>query len=212
VSHGHDQPFAGPEPRVTVSLLESDESSTALLLAIAAAGPERAMRLELAGLLLEGHVATPNLKQQRAGRLRRADCRAASRKPSQPRSSILVADAFEAMTSDRPYRLASGQSYAIDQLRGHAGTQFDPDIVDALTRCLDKTAGAALDPVFDRVRVSPAAFGWALPRGSGGGEARAGQTLALRQIARRCRQPFHVLPLWTTQRELFETDPPLFPV
>ena len=36
---------------------------------------------------------------------------------------ILVADAFEAMTSDRPYRQAPGQSFAIRELgqqRGHA--------------------------------------------------------------------------------------------
>jgi diguanylate cyclase (GGDEF)-like protein/putative nucleotidyltransferase with HDIG domain len=50
---------------------------------------------------------------------------------------ILVADAFEAMTSDRPYRLAPGQSYAIDELLRHSGTQFDGDIVEALINCLD---------------------------------------------------------------------------
>jgi diguanylate cyclase (GGDEF)-like protein/putative nucleotidyltransferase with HDIG domain len=52
---------------------------------------------------------------------------------------ILVADAFEAMTSDRPYRLAPGQSFAIDELRRHSGTQFDADIVEALIRCLDNS-------------------------------------------------------------------------
>jgi diguanylate cyclase (GGDEF)-like protein/putative nucleotidyltransferase with HDIG domain len=50
---------------------------------------------------------------------------------------ILVADAFEAMTSDRPYRLAPGQDYAIDELRRHSGTQFDADVVEALIRRLD---------------------------------------------------------------------------
>ena len=49
---------------------------------------------------------------------------------------ILVADAFEAMTSDRPYRQAPGQSFAILELGGHAGTQFDPAVVEALTRVL----------------------------------------------------------------------------
>ena len=52
---------------------------------------------------------------------------------------ILVADAYEAMTSDRPYRMAPGQSYAIDELRRHSGTQFDADIVEALVRRLDHT-------------------------------------------------------------------------
>jgi HD-GYP domain-containing protein (c-di-GMP phosphodiesterase class II) len=49
---------------------------------------------------------------------------------------ILVADAFEAMTSDRPYRQAPGQSFAILELGRHAGTQFDPLVVEALTRVL----------------------------------------------------------------------------
>jgi diguanylate cyclase (GGDEF)-like protein len=49
---------------------------------------------------------------------------------------ILVADAFEAMTSDRPYRRAPGQSFAIAELGANAGTQFDPAVVEALTRVL----------------------------------------------------------------------------
>jgi diguanylate cyclase (GGDEF)-like protein len=54
---------------------------------------------------------------------------------------IHVADAFEAMTSDRPYRLAPGYAYAVDELRRHSGTQFDSDVVKALIRCLDPTGG-----------------------------------------------------------------------
>jgi HD-GYP domain-containing protein (c-di-GMP phosphodiesterase class II) len=53
---------------------------------------------------------------------------------------ILVADAFEAMTSDRPYRKAPGREFALEQLREGAGTQFDPDVVDALCQVLDRTA------------------------------------------------------------------------
>jgi diguanylate cyclase (GGDEF)-like protein/putative nucleotidyltransferase with HDIG domain len=56
---------------------------------------------------------------------------------------ILVADAFEAMTSDRPYRMAPGQSYAVDELRRHAGTQFDPEIVEALVRRLGAASASA---------------------------------------------------------------------
>ncbi len=47
---------------------------------------------------------------------------------------IHVADAFEAMTSDRPYRSAPGHRYAIEELRRHSGTQFDADVVAALIR------------------------------------------------------------------------------
>ncbi len=51
---------------------------------------------------------------------------------------ILVADAFEAMTSDRPYRKAPGEAVAVAELRKHAGTQFDPAVVAALCRVLDR--------------------------------------------------------------------------
>jgi diguanylate cyclase (GGDEF)-like protein/putative nucleotidyltransferase with HDIG domain len=49
---------------------------------------------------------------------------------------IFVADSFEAMTSDRPYRKAPGQQFAIAELKRHSGTQFDPRVVDALCRTL----------------------------------------------------------------------------
>jgi HD-GYP domain-containing protein (c-di-GMP phosphodiesterase class II) len=50
---------------------------------------------------------------------------------------IFVADAFEAMTSDRPYREARGQEFAIDELRRCSGTQFDPEVVEAICRTLE---------------------------------------------------------------------------
>jgi len=43
-----------------------------------------------------------------------------------------VADAFDAMTADRHYRRALGLDEAMDEIRKHAGTQFDPDVVAAL--------------------------------------------------------------------------------
>ena len=43
---------------------------------------------------------------------------------------ILVCDAFDAMTTDRPYRQAMDQAAAVRELRRHAGTQFDPDVVE----------------------------------------------------------------------------------
>jgi len=40
-----------------------------------------------------------------------------------------VADSFDAMTSDRPYRGSIGPERALAELRNGAGTQFDPEIV-----------------------------------------------------------------------------------
>jgi diguanylate cyclase (GGDEF)-like protein len=60
---------------------------------------------------------------------------------------ILVADAYEAMTSDRPYRQAPGRDFAIAELRRHAASQFDPAIVAALCHALDPAAGAGHDNV-----------------------------------------------------------------
>ncbi len=49
---------------------------------------------------------------------------------------VLVADAYDAMTSDRPYRKSIGYLKASSELRKHAGRQFDPEIVEALLRAV----------------------------------------------------------------------------
>ncbi|MGD9605003.1 MAG: HD domain-containing phosphohydrolase, partial [Bacilli bacterium] len=41
---------------------------------------------------------------------------------------IAIADAYDAMTSSRPYRSALSKQYAMDEVKKNAGTQFDPDI------------------------------------------------------------------------------------
>ena len=43
---------------------------------------------------------------------------------------IAIADAYEAMTADRPYRKAQPLSFALDQLNKYKGKQFDPKLVD----------------------------------------------------------------------------------
>jgi diguanylate cyclase (GGDEF)-like protein len=50
---------------------------------------------------------------------------------------ILVADAFEAMTADRPYRTSRRPAEALAELERNAGTQFDPACVEALRAVLD---------------------------------------------------------------------------
>jgi putative nucleotidyltransferase with HDIG domain len=49
-----------------------------------------------------------------------------------PARIVLVADAYDALTSDRPYRAARRPHAAIDEIVVNAGTQFCPRVVDAL--------------------------------------------------------------------------------
>ncbi len=54
-------------------------------------------------------------------------------------SSIMaVADAFDAMTSDRPYRKALSKNEAIDELLKNSGKQFNPEVVDIFINALKK--------------------------------------------------------------------------
>ncbi len=49
---------------------------------------------------------------------------------------LSVADAYDAMSSDRVYRKSQGQEYAIDQLVQCSGKQFDPEISELFVRTL----------------------------------------------------------------------------
>ena len=51
---------------------------------------------------------------------------------------ISVADSFNAMVSNRPYRKALDFDAAIRELKDNAGTQFDPQVVDAFLKVLAK--------------------------------------------------------------------------
>jgi HD-GYP domain-containing protein (c-di-GMP phosphodiesterase class II) len=53
---------------------------------------------------------------------------------------VAVIDAWDAMTSDRPYRKALGREKAEAELRRGAGTQFDPKVVEAFLKLEDEEA------------------------------------------------------------------------
>ena len=50
---------------------------------------------------------------------------------------LAVVDAWESMTTSRPWRTAMPREEAVAELRREAGHQFDPDVVEAFTRMLD---------------------------------------------------------------------------
>ena len=53
---------------------------------------------------------------------------------------VSVCDAFNAMTTSRSYRAAMSDTAAIDELNANAGTQFDPDVVEALIELVTEPA------------------------------------------------------------------------
>lgn len=57
---------------------------------------------------------------------------------------IAVADSFDAMTSDRPYRLGMPFIDAATELRANSGTQFDANVVEVFLTLLEERHGTAL--------------------------------------------------------------------
>jgi putative nucleotidyltransferase with HDIG domain len=67
-----------------------------------------------------------------------------------------LADAWDAMTTDRPYHRALHQEEAEAELRAHRGTQFAPAVVDAFFRVLGRSKAAenGARPAPGKVRVA----------------------------------------------------------
>jgi putative nucleotidyltransferase with HDIG domain len=55
---------------------------------------------------------------------------------------VSCCDAFNAMTTTRPYRKAMATTVALDELFEHAGAQFDPQVVDALVTIVRRSPSA----------------------------------------------------------------------
>jgi GAF domain-containing protein len=49
-----------------------------------------------------------------------------------------VVDSYDAMTSDRPYRKAMSPELALAEIRDNSGIQFDPEVVEAFTRIMER--------------------------------------------------------------------------
>jgi HD-GYP domain-containing protein (c-di-GMP phosphodiesterase class II) len=62
-----------------------------------------------------------------------------------PARIFAVADSFDAMTSDRPYRGSIGIERALAEIRGGSGTQFDPEVVRVFVEMIE-TGSAADEP------------------------------------------------------------------
>ena len=56
---------------------------------------------------------------------------------------VACCDAWNAMTTTRSYRPAMSYAEAVEELRRHRASQFDPRVVDAVLRCVGEDALAA---------------------------------------------------------------------
>jgi diguanylate cyclase (GGDEF)-like protein len=66
---------------------------------------------------------------------------------------ILVADAFDAITTERSYRAAVSADAAFRELQSHAGVQFDPTVVSALEAHLRDTGTITVGELADVVEL-----------------------------------------------------------
>ena len=69
-----------------------------------------------------------------------------------PSRIVFACDAYNAMTTDRPYRGAMPREAAIEELHSNTGTQFDPKIVSALVTVVERGALASVTSI-DGVRA-----------------------------------------------------------
>jgi HD-GYP domain-containing protein (c-di-GMP phosphodiesterase class II) len=83
--------------------------------------------------------------------------------PSVESRVLAIADAFDAMTSNRPYRMALTQEEAFRELRNGAGAQFDPELVEAFISMIKRgglTYGALVRMTDEEARQLAEERGW----------------------------------------------------
>jgi HD-GYP domain-containing protein (c-di-GMP phosphodiesterase class II) len=68
---------------------------------------------------------------------------------------IAVADTFDAMTSDRPYRRAMSFEVAMAEIRRNSGIQFDPQIVEAFDVAMRDPIAARESPTAQEATPEP---------------------------------------------------------
>ena len=74
-----------------------------------------------------------------------------------------VADTYDAITSDRPYRRAAPHDAAVAEIRRVAGTQLDPDVVEAFCR-LPESEWTAIRAEVEQISLLEAQWGWTPPK------------------------------------------------
>ena len=62
-----------------------------------------------------------------------------------PAAIVALADAYDAMTTSRPYRPGLGREEALRELRRFRGSQFSPDLVDLFDEVMEEYADGQLD-------------------------------------------------------------------
>ncbi len=97
---------------------------------------------------------------------------------------VAIADAYDAMIHDRPYKRAISHEDAIQELRRHAGTQFDPELVGLFCDLFARQAPSPDPVVLAMTQVAaahPSAHGAARRgrrRSSAGGSASGSESVA----------------------------------
>jgi response regulator RpfG family c-di-GMP phosphodiesterase len=74
-----------------------------------------------------------------------------------------VADTYDAITSDRPYRKAQTHDAAVAEIRRVAGTQLDPKIVDAFC-AIPEEDWSGIRREVEKISIMEQQWGWTPPR------------------------------------------------